>query len=131
MAIKTVFGVALLLLLGLIAWSLRDSDAVRRITHPQTARPPNIQFDNGTVRQAPVASDAAAMPIRAPGGVRKCQRRDKVIYTDRTCPEGMEEQALSKGSVTVLPATPVKREAAKPAPEIDLKEKRIERIVNQ
>jgi len=131
MSIKTVFGFALLLLLGLIGWSLRDSEAVRRITHPREVRPPNIVFDNGTVRQSPIASDAAAVPIRAPGGVRKCQRGDKIIYTDRTCPEGMQEQAIAKGSVTVLAAPPVKREAAKAAPEMDLKERRIERIVNQ
>jgi len=131
MTVKTVFGLALLVLLGLVGWSLRDSEAVRSVMQPRDVRPPRIVFDNGTVRQSPIASDAAAVPIRAPGGMRKCQRGDKVVYTDRTCPDGMREQALAKGSVTVLPAPPAPRPQAKAAPEMDLKEKRIERIVNQ
>lgn len=41
-----------------------------------------------------------------PGGLRKCVKGQEVSYTNGPCPGGFVEQAVSGGTVTVLPATP-------------------------
>ena len=134
MMVRLMFGAALLLLLAAAGWSLRQSEAVRGWLHPRDPRAPAITFDNGSVRQAASAASDAAVPIKAPGGFRKCRKGKTVVYTDRSCPEGTLEEAVAKGTLTVLPAqTPAAstaRGAAKPADAMDLREKRIERIIN-
>lgn len=43
----------------------------------------------------------------APGGLRKCVKGQQVSYTNAACPPGTTEQAVTAGTVTVVPATPV------------------------
>jgi hypothetical protein len=54
-----------------------------------------------------LGSDAPDAPSPAAAGLRKCVREGRLLYTNQACPQGSREQALSAGSVTVLPATPV------------------------
>lgn len=133
MTVRLIFGAALLALLVAAGWSLRNSPTLQGWLHPRGQHPPVITFDNGSVRQpAPAASDVAAVPIKAPGGVRKCRKGKTVVYTDRICPEGMAEEAVANGSVTVLPGQKPAASTAKAASDaVGLREKRMERIINQ
>jgi len=89
----------------------------------------HIQFDNGTVRQMPSASEAEAAaaglaPFRAPGGVRKCRKGATTVYTDGPCPPGSHEADLARGTVNVVsggaaaasPASPPAKQATGPGP---------------
>ena len=80
----------------------------------------NIQFDNGTVREAPVpASPASAASAQVfegePGKLKKCLRGNTVTYTDQNCPPGTKAAAVTGGNVTVVPSEkpkPAARDAA-------------------
>ncbi len=85
------------------------------------------------------AGDAKARP----GGLRKCVKGQEVSYTNAECPPGYRDQAVTGGSVTVVPATPVpKPDEASSGPSAlhkalgvtrddTLKDKMIERAVEK
>lgn len=49
----------------------------------------------------------AGAPKDQPGGLRKCVKGAEVTYTNAKCPAGYAEQAVTGGTVSVVPATPV------------------------
>lgn len=110
MSVSKVFGALIVLLLLSIGWRLSQSSAVQAWLHPPDRRPAAITFDNGSVRQTEPASGPALVGelIRPPGGMRKCKKGKATVYTDRSCPPGMQEEAISNGTVNVLagPALP-------------------------
>ena len=64
-----------------------------------------IQFDNGSVRDLSAASGAASavtqqLPLK--GGMRKCVKRKEVVYTDRPCPDGMQEADIDKSRFNLV-----------------------------
>lgn len=90
----------------------------------------------------PMPPSAAVAP-----GLRKCMLGGQPTYTNGACPPGSREQALTGGSLSVLPAAPVPTPSEAPgaAPvghvrelllkpdgqaEADMKAKRIDRVVN-
>lgn len=81
----------------------------------------HIEFDNGTVRQMPSASEAEAAaaglaPFRAPGGVRKCRKGTTTVYTDGPCPPGSHEADLARGTVNVVAGAATGSAQARPQP---------------
>jgi hypothetical protein len=76
----------------------------------------------GWVLPGPEAQGQAAVPSTHPrsaaaaGGARRCRTSAGIVYTNGACPPGSREEAIARGSVTVLPAPPVTaRPAAAPA----------------
>lgn len=53
----------------------------------------------------------ASGPKARPGGLRKCVKGQEISYTNAECPPGYRDLAVTAGSVTVLPATPVPKPA--------------------
>lgn len=72
----------------------------------------------GWVMPVPDGQGQATVPTTQPrsaaaaGGARRCRTSAGVVYTNGTCPPGSREEAIARGSVTVLPAPPA---AARPA----------------
>lgn len=124
---------AVALIVLAVGWRYRNAEAVQRIVNPPSHKPLAIEFDNGTVRQNAAASSPAtgrAATVLAPGAVRKCRRGTEVTYTNQTCPPGHVEQAMSQGTVNVLPATAAAPRAPAPGPGPDLRERQINRVLN-
>ncbi|MFZ4550999.1 MAG: hypothetical protein ACOYNB_04175 [Aquabacterium sp.] len=105
---KKIAGGVLAVLLASVAWKAKDAQVVQDFLHPQRHTPPTIQFDNDPKSAARPSAEATEVSPKAPAGVRKCKQGDSVVYTDGECPKGSREQAVSGGSVTVVPgqATP-------------------------
>lgn len=57
------------------------------------------------------AHETQAAPKAGSGPLRKCVNGQQVTYSNVDCPAGAKAQAVTGGSVTVVPGTPV----AKPA----------------
>ena len=113
MSVTKVFGGLILLLLLSIGWNLSKSNAVQAWLHPPDRRPATITFDNGTVRQTEPASGPVVLgePILAPGGMRKCKKGKTTVYTDRSCPPGTQEAAITNGTVNVVAGQAVPKPA--------------------
>lgn len=96
-----------------------------------------------TALSMPVVPSVAGAP-----GLRKCMLDGQTTYTNGDCPAGSREQAVTGGSLNVLPAAPVPAspdlQGAAPVgnvrdlllkpdkqAEADLKAKRIDAIANQ
>lgn len=115
-------------------WRFRNADWVQDALHPQPVKKLKIEFDNGTVRQyetpLPDKAKKGTEPLPV-GALRKCVRGADTSYTHDPCPPGSKEQALSKGTVTVLSAPP--KPAAPPpqaTPEPTLRQKAVDRALN-
>lgn len=50
---------------------------------------------------------SASAKVAEPGGLRKCVKGGQVTYANVECPAGSQAQAVSGGTVSVVPATPV------------------------
>ena len=76
----------------------------------------------------------------------KCMQDGKVLYSNRPCPSTMSQQALTAGTVSVLPApketkpsaastsasaTPLLRRLAGPDDAAEIKERRIEQAIGR
>ena len=76
----------------------------------------------------------------------KCMQGGKVLYSNQPCPSAMREQALTAGTVSVLPApkeskpaaattgasaTPLLRQLAGPDEAAAIKERRIEQAIGR
>jgi hypothetical protein len=102
---RIAWGLVLAMVLA-VGWRYRNSAWVQGWVNPPDTRPAVIKFDNGTVRQMPSASEPAsglASPAKPPGGVRKCKKGSRLIYTDGPCPEGLVEAPLGNGTVNIVP----------------------------
>lgn len=98
MSLRLLF---LLLLLLALALALGAAVWTGRLPALRALLPPALQ---PSVLQAPGA--APALPGAAATQARKCRRGSEVVYTDGACPPGTQEQALTGGAVSVLPASP-------------------------
>lgn len=101
-------------------------------------------------QQLPAASTLLPTPAAAGGQtqgsrMRKCVAGAAVVYTDGDCPAGSQPQLLSGGTVSVLPAQPVKTPGSSDAParsphardllvkpeEASLKDQRMDAIIGK
>lgn len=132
-------AVSAVVVVGALAWLMAD----------------NARLRAGVASASPAASNAqSATPDANPAvqqGVRKCRTRSGVEYTTGACPPGSTEQAIARGSVTVveLPRPSVADSVSqaltpsgKPLPNArdvlaptepgpSLREKQIDAVVNQ
>lgn len=91
--------------LAVAGWLLRDTEPLRSFLRPARALPAAVQQPlDGVVESVPLTLPASPRLSSKP---RKCLRGSEVIYTnDPSCPPGSREQALSGGTLTVVPGTP-------------------------
>lgn len=104
--IKIGIGLFLLMLVLAYGWRYRHSAFMQGLVHTEDTRPANIQFDNGSVRNAEPASAASSVPpakVLAPDQFRRCSDGKSVTYTDRPCPHGSKEMPpQNKGTMNVI-----------------------------
>lgn len=113
MSIRVYFIVAALLIGLSVAWGKRQ--ALSALWAPPPPAPKAIQFDNGTVRDLGLPTDAAsaaesaiaARPQYAPGAMRKCFKGQQVSYTNVACPPGHKEAPVAGPPVSVVPGLAV------------------------
>ena len=129
-------------LIAVAAWQYRDTSVMRSVLGPIELSLKKIKPENNATRV-----DASGKPMgksaserREAAGMRKCQSKSEVTYTNGKCPAGSQEIEMSGGTVTVLPveASPPAASEAKPAapvqsplerlaPEnVDIKGKRVQ-----
>ncbi|WP_146219436.1 hypothetical protein [Sphaerotilus hippei] len=109
MLLKRLFLGSLLLILLAAGWRHRHAQWVQALLSPKDTRAVQIPFDNGSVRDVgpgPAPRPPARLSDVPIGGVRKCQKGGEVIYTDRACPRGGQEQPIRQGTVNVVAGQP-------------------------
>jgi hypothetical protein len=77
----------------LFAYNHRNDDGIVGLLRSD-ALPKEIQFDNWSVRALSRDAESAlkitsAEDALAPGAMRKCVRKQEILYTDKACPAGM------------------------------------------
>lgn len=121
--------------LAFAIWGYRDSKLVRRLW-PSALPTPSMLPSKPTGTSTGTRTGTSAN--QALGGLRKCRSGTTVSYTDSACPPGSHEEAISGGSLTVVPAQRAAQEPAKPQSVLrtlsggepgDLQRKHIEREV--
>jgi hypothetical protein len=137
MLIKTVFGLALFLILAAVGWRYMGPDPSRKAA-VATTLPAAITFEGSPSASAPLprgpaVEEQAAGTVR---GVRKCKKGSSVIYTDQPCPKGMQDLRVVERELTVLPSTPVPKSVKSPlqpdgSQEPSIRAKQMERVINQ
>jgi hypothetical protein len=140
---KTILLPLVALAIG-IAWYFLGFHALREI--PGNIDLPKSPASLETVRTG-IPTAMTPSPERAPSssrsvsGVRKCQTKTKIIYTDDPCPPGSRERTVDGGTTMVVPATSVSRMPAVKIPNArdvfaqddgpTLRDKRMEQIIGQ
>jgi len=134
-----------------MAWSHRNDEWVQKLLRPDGAAKIDIQFDNGSVRDAavilgqPPGTSSNRAVENTPGTMKKCLRGREVVYTDQLCPAGAMVAAVNGGNVTVLEANKPKKNERTPSQDrhtslrdaLDLsgneniREKMVERAINK
>jgi hypothetical protein len=138
MWIKTVFGLALFLILAAAGWRYAGPESSRKNLAVASPQPADIKFES-TPSASPVTARAPPVEEQAAGtvrGVRKCKKGSTVIYTDQTCPKGMQDLRVVERELTVLPSTPAPKVAKSPLQsdgpqEPSIRAKHMERVINQ
>ncbi len=138
MLIKTIFGLALLMILSAIGWRYLAPDPARKPSAVAAPLPAAISFEGSPSASAP-ASRGPAVEEQAAGtvrGVRKCKKGTSLIYTDQVCPKGMQDLRVVERELTVLPSTPVPKLVKSPLQpdgpaEPSIRAKQMERVINQ
>jgi hypothetical protein len=138
MWLKTVFGLALLMIVTAIGWRCMGPDPTRKSAAVVAPLPAAISFEGSLSASAPpprgpAVDEQAAGTVR---GVRKCKKGSSVIYTDQACPKGMQDLRVVERELTVLPSTPVPKAVMPPLrpdgpQEPSIRAKQIERVINQ
>jgi hypothetical protein len=138
MLIKSVFGLALFLILAAVGWRYTGPDPSRKPAVVVSPLPAAISFEGNPSETAvpprtPPVEEQAAGTVR---GVRKCKKGSTVIYTDQICPKGMQDLRVVERPLTVLPSTPVPKPVKSPlqpdgTPEPSIRAKQMERVINQ
>ena len=138
MLIKTIFGLALFVILTAVGWRHMGVDRGRKpaaVTPPLSAA---ISFESGPGASAPLPPARALeeQPAGTVRGVRKCKKGSSVIYTDQTCPKGMQDLRVVEREMTVLPSTPIPKIVKSPlhpdgTQEPSIRAKQMERLINQ
>lgn len=140
MWIKTVFGLALFLIVAAVGWRYMGPDPSRKPA-VATTLPAAITFEGSPSASAPpprgpAVEEQAAGTVR---GVRKCKKASSVIYTDQPCPKGMQDLRVVERELTVLPSTPVPKKVKSPLQpdgvgvanaEPSIRAKQMERVIN-
>ncbi|MBI5256543.1 MAG: hypothetical protein HY855_08595 [Burkholderiales bacterium] len=144
MASKTILAILGLAALAAAGWHYRDTEPLRSFLHP--ARGAAGAAAGGTGGAAGPGRGAAASQFKL---LRKCVKDGQPTYTDDACPPGSQEQPMTGGAVTVLPALreaptlklpsaagpaasgPSLREALLPPGNDNLRDKRMERVIQQ
>lgn len=94
MSLRSLSWILLLVAaLALAAWWGREHPALQQLL-PESlrAQPQGLRTPPGLRAGAPAAA------------ARKCRGAGQIVYTDGACPQGLHEEALDGGAVTVLPA---------------------------
>ncbi|WP_284614466.1 hypothetical protein [Aquabacterium humicola] len=109
---NTIQSFRLVCLVGALAavvWWLRDTPPLRELAaRLRTSAPAQWITQQGATIEREVRPPAAnAAPGVAAAALRKCIDGAQVTYTNGDCPAGSRAQAVSGGTITVLPATPV------------------------
>lgn len=138
MLIKSVFGLALVLILAAVGWRHAGQSSNRTPAAAVLPIPAAISFDGNASPTAPAArgpavEEQAAGTVR---GVRKCKKGATVIYTDQTCPKGMQDLRVVERELTVLPSTPLPKTVKSPlqpdsAQEPSIRARQMDRVINQ
>jgi hypothetical protein len=138
MWIKTVFGLAVVLILSAVGWRYMGPDPSRKPAAVVSPLPAAISFESNPSETAvpprsPPVEEQAAGTVR---GVRKCKKGSTVIYTDPSCPTGMQDLRVKERELTVLPSTPVPKTVKSPLQpdgtlEPSIRAKQMERVINQ
>jgi hypothetical protein len=138
MWIKTVFGLALFLILAAVGWRYLGPDPSRKPAAVVSPLPAAISFEgtpsaSAPLPRTPAVEEQAAGTVR---GVRKCKKGTTVIYTDQICPKGMQDLRVVERELTVLPSTPVPKAVKSPLQpdgpqEPSIRAKHMERVLNQ
>jgi len=153
-AVRFLFLMIGVALVASSAWKYRNAEWVQKLTQVEDPAKADIKFDNGSVRDATPASRMASSPIvangqghqnNAPGVIKKCLRGKEVSYTDQACPSDAKVAPVTGGNVTSVGGTKAKTErssAIEPGPKAlrdaldlsgnqNLREKMMERVINQ
>jgi hypothetical protein len=142
MLIKSIFGLALFLILAAVGWRYMGPDPSRKPAAAMLPLPAAISFEGrpseaATPPRAPPVEEQAAGTVR---GVRKCKKGSTVIYTDQICPKGMQDLRVVERELTVLPSTPVPKTVKSPLQpdgngsanaEPSIRAKQMDRLINQ
>ena len=136
MLLKRIFMGMAALLLASFVWRQWQSGMLQWLHPEQQQKAPEFQFDNGTVRQ--YQPRVSVEPLQARGGVRKCKKGDKTLYTDNPCPPNSQELPVNQGTVNVVDGAAVRHEpraagseiAAAPQTDLKLRELMMERAVS-
>jgi hypothetical protein len=89
-----------------VAFSMWRGGTFRDWLRTTPDKPPEIVFDNGSVRDLPLPPASApskGITLSPPGALRKCVRGEQVTYSNLTCPPGFREREIAKDRVTVIP----------------------------
>ncbi|HEX5312697.1 hypothetical protein [Aquabacterium sp.] len=151
MTVKHIFWGLLLMVLASMGWRYKNADAVQNLVNPPPSPAAAIEFDNmppPSAGPAPATGESLAprppVVTRVAGAMRKCKKGREITYTDGDCPAGSKEFGVQGGSVTVVPspsatAAPEKDGAPRanvrnllvdPEKDAELRNKRMDRIVN-
>jgi hypothetical protein len=149
MALRTIFWVALVLIGVAAVFGGRGSRLLRDwLGSNAPVEPRVIHFDNGSVRDPQPGTPApATTAIPKAGTLRKCLRAGETLYTNSTCPPGSRELYVEKGTVNVVegglakpaaeagaasePRRKTVRDVLDMSDSAEMKQKRIDRVVNQ
>ena len=141
MFIKTLFAAALLMILGAMGWRYLGPDTHRKAASasPLVSAASPAPPASAAAEQVPPGQQSRMVDAEVPGtvrGVRKCKKGDAVVYTDQTCPKGMQELRVVERPLTVLPSIAVPKKVNSPllpsaSDEPSMRAKQMERVVNQ
>jgi hypothetical protein len=138
MLIKTVFGLAVLMIVSAMGWRYMGP-GLAKPSAVVAPLPAVISFENTPTAAQATPPRTQAVEDRPPGtvrGVRKCKKGSSVIYTDQLCPKGMQDLRVVERELTVLPRTPAPQSVKSPLPpdgqnEPSIRAKQMERVINQ
>jgi hypothetical protein len=112
MLVKLVGSIVVMVVAAAAAlWWWRDEPALKAVL------PEAVRHWSGwqQLPSRPAGGSASTRPsgTAAPSAqARKCVGGGQVVYTNEACPAGTQQQAVSGGTLTVLPAVAVPRPAA-------------------
>jgi hypothetical protein len=111
MSLRFIFWLAIALIAAAAGWRYRDTITGAALGTPAAPKK-SFEFDNGTLRDIPVAVPGAPA-LKPPGTMRKCVRGYETTYTNFSCPAGFKERPMTAADrVNVVPST----SATRPAP---------------
>lgn len=86
------------------AWSMRNTDVARSLMQATKHLPASLHF--GEDSNTGIGDGLSTIPNLGGPKVHKCLTDKEVLYTSESCPAGTQEQALTKGTLSVVPGQP-------------------------